>query len=185
LPRVPADAILLAAAVVEPVMAGFLRGRCPCNLGEIVMFRIAMLFAATLGLALSLNISNARAITDCPGQTPGVPGPFYVLFAIGSYQIDAAGMEKVKQAAKLAKDLYIRRVCVRGKADKQGNVDANFTLSVKRAEAVADALIKQGVDASTVMVIGKGEGFQGGVGEGINIFDNSQIDRSARISLTK
>lgn len=149
------------------------------------MIRIAMLFAATLSLALSLNITTAQAITDCPGQTPGLPGPFYVLFAIGSYQIDAAGMEKIREAAKLAKDQYIRTVCVRGKADKQGQVDANFTLSVKRAEAVENALIQQGVDPKTIKVVGKGEGFQGGIGEGINIFDNSQIDRSARISLTR
>ena len=90
-------------------------------------------------------------------------------------------MEKIRAAAKLAKDLYIRKVCVRGKADKQGNADYNLTLSVKRAEAVANALIKQGVDASTVLVVGKGEGY----GDSINIFDDSQIDRSAKISLTK
>ena len=145
------------------------------------MIRIAMLFAATLSLALSLNITNARAVTDCPPNSQGVPGPFYVLFAVGSTHIDAAGMGKIQAAAKLAKDLYIRKVCVRGKADKQGNVGANFTLSVKRAQAVADALVRQGVDASTVVVVGKGEGY----GDSINIFDNSQIDRSARISLTK
>jgi OmpA-OmpF porin, OOP family len=145
------------------------------------MIRIAMLFAPTLSLALSLNITNARAVTDCPPNSQGVPGPFYVLFAVGSTHIDAAGMEKIQAAAKLAKDLYIRKVCVRGNADKQGNVAANFTLSVKRAQAVADALVKQGVDASTVVVVGKGEGY----GDSINIFDDSQIDRSARISLTK
>lgn len=145
------------------------------------MIRIAMLFAATLGLALSLNITNARAVTDCPPNSQGVPGPFYVLFAVGSSHIDAAGMEKIQAAAKLAKDLYIRKVCVRGKADKQGNADANITLSVKRAQAVADALVKQGVDATTIAVVGKGEGY----GDSINIFDDSQIDRSARISLTK
>jgi OmpA-OmpF porin, OOP family len=145
------------------------------------MIRIAMLFAATLGLALSLNIANARAVTDCPPNSQGVPGPFYVLFAVGSTHIDAAGMEKIQAAAKLAKDLYIRKVCVRGKADKQGNAEFNFTLSVKRAQAVADALVKQGVDASTVVVVGKGEGY----GDSINVFDDSQIDRSARISLTK
>jgi outer membrane protein OmpA-like peptidoglycan-associated protein len=145
------------------------------------MIRIAMLFAATLGLALSLNITNARAVTDCPPNSQGVPGPFYVLFAVGSSHIDAAGMEKIQAAAKLAKDLYIRKVCVRGKADKQGNAEFNFTLSVKRAQAVADALVKQGVDASTVVVVGKGEGY----GDSINVFDDSQIDRSARISLTK
>ncbi len=145
------------------------------------MIRTAMLFAATLSLALSLNITNARAVTDCPPNSQGVPGPFYVLFAVGSTHIDAAGMGKIQAAAKLAKDLYIRKVCVRGKADKQGNVGANFTLSVKRAQAVADALVRQGVDASTVVVVGKGEGY----GDSINIFDDSQIDRSARISLTK
>ena len=145
------------------------------------MFRIAMLFAATLSLTFSLDISNARAITECPPHSQGVPGPFYVLFAVGSTQIDAAGMEKIRAAAKLAKDLYIRKVCVRGKADKQGNAEFNFTLSVKRAEAVANALIKQGVDATTVMVVGKGEGY----GNSINLFDDSQIDRSAKISLTK
>jgi OOP family OmpA-OmpF porin len=145
------------------------------------MIRIAMLFGATLSLALSLNITNARAVTDCPPNSQGVPGPFYVLFAVGSTHIDAAGMGKIQAAAKLAKDLYIRKVCVRGKADKQGNVAANFTLSVKRAQAVADALVRQGVDASTVVVVGKGEGY----GDSINIFDDSQIDRSARISLTK
>ena len=145
------------------------------------MFRVAIFFAATLGLALSLNVTNALAITDCPPHSQGVPGPFYVLFTVGSTKIDATGMEKVKAAAKLAKDLYIRKVCVKGKADKQGNADANFTLSVKRAEAVAAALVKQGVDASTVMVVGKGEGY----GDSLNIFDDSQIDRSAKISLTK
>jgi outer membrane protein OmpA-like peptidoglycan-associated protein len=145
------------------------------------MIRIAMLFAATLSLALSLNITNARAVTDCPPNSQGVPGPFYVLFTVGSTHIDAAGMEKIHAAAKLAKDLYIRKVCVRGKADKQGNAEANFTLSVKCAQAVADALVRQGVDASTVVVVGKGEAY----GDWINIFDDSQIDRSARISLTK
>jgi len=151
------------------------------QLGEVVMFRFAMLLAAALSLALALKIPDARAITQCPAHSQGVPGPFYVLFAVGSTQIDAPGMEKIRAAAKLAKDLYIRKVCVRGKADKQGNADYNLTLSVKRAEAVANALIKQGVDASTVLVVGKGEGY----GDSINIFDDSQIDRSAKISLTK
>jgi OmpA-OmpF porin, OOP family len=149
------------------------------QLGEIVGIRFAMLLAAAL--SLTLTISDARAITQCPAHSQGVPGPFYVLFAVGSTQIDAPGMEKIRAAAKLAKDLYIRKVCVRGKADKQGNADYNLTLSVKRAEAVANALIKQGVDASTVLVVGKGEGY----GDSINIFDDSQIDRSAKISLTK
>jgi outer membrane protein OmpA-like peptidoglycan-associated protein len=145
------------------------------------VIRNSVLFAAALCLSLSFGLSNARALTECPGQSNGVPGPFYVLFAVGSDKIDADGMAKIKQAAKLAKDLYLRTVCVRGKADKQGNAAYNFTLSVKRANAVAAALIKEGVDASVVKVVDKGEGY----GDSVNMFQDSQIDRSARISLTK
>jgi len=145
------------------------------------LFRHATWFAAAFCLSLTLGLSSARALTDCPGQSNGVPGPFYVLFAVGSSQIDADGMAKIKAAAKLAKDMYIRTVCVRGKADKQGNADYNFTLSVKRANAVAAALIKEGVDAQTVKVVDKGEGY----GDSVTLFQDSQIDRSARITLTK
>jgi outer membrane protein OmpA-like peptidoglycan-associated protein len=151
------------------------------NRGRIVMSRIGVLIAGVLGLVLTLGFSDARAATNCPPHSNGVPGPFYVLFAVGSYKIDADGMAKIKQAAKLAKDLYIRTVCVRGKADKQGNADYNLTLSAKRAHAVAAALVKEGVDAKTLLVFDKGEGY----GDSVNIMDNSQIDRSARISLTK
>jgi len=83
------------------------------------LFRNATWFAAALCLSLTLGLSGARALTDCPGQSNGVPGPFYVLFAVGSYQIDADGMAKIREAAKLAKDMYIRTVCVRGKADNR------------------------------------------------------------------
>ena len=77
------------------------------------VIRNSVLFAAALCLSLSFGLSNARALTECPGQSNGVPGPFYVLFAVGSDKIDADGMAKIKQAAKLAKDLYLRMVCVR------------------------------------------------------------------------
>ena len=145
------------------------------------MFRIGGLIAAAMALVMALGLSSANAATNCPAQSNGIPGPFYVLFAIGSYQIDAEGMAKIRQAAQLAKAQYVRTVCVRGKADKQGNADFNLTLSAKRANAVAKALIKEGVDAKTVLVIDKGEGY----GDSVDILDNSQIDRSARISLTK
>lgn len=145
------------------------------------MLRIGGSFAAAMALVIGLGLSSANAATECPGQSNGIPGPFYVLFAIGSYQIDAEGMAKIKQAAQLAKAQYVRTVCVRGKADKQGNADFNLALSAKRANAVAAALIKEGVDAKTVLVINKGEGY----GDSVDVLDNSQIDRSARISLTK
>jgi OmpA family len=137
----------------------------------------AMLEMAALGLAASA----AQAATDCPAQSPGVPGPFLVYFAVGSTRIDATGLAQIREAAARAKALYIRKVCLRGKADKQGNAQANFALSVRRAEAVAAALIRNGVDAGTVSVVGKGEAY----GDSLTFLQNSQDDRSVRISLTR
>jgi len=145
------------------------------------MIRIATMFAAALALALSLNITSAKAATDCPPPSPGAPSAIFILFAVGSYQIDADNMEKIKKAAESAKALYARRVCLRGKADKQGNADYNLQLSDKRANAVAKALIKQGVDPKVVQIIGKGEGY----GDSISLFEDSQIDRSVRITIIR
>jgi outer membrane protein OmpA-like peptidoglycan-associated protein len=144
-----------------------------------------MRFAGVLPIALAamlyLGAPIARAATDCPGQSTGVPGPFLVYFAVGSTKIDAVGLSTIREAAGRAKALYVRKVCVRGKADKQGNAQANFNLSVRRAEAVAAALVADGVDAGALVVIGKGEAY----GDSITFLQNSQEDRSVRITLTK
>jgi len=145
------------------------------------VMRLAGVLLIALASMLGLGAPLARAATDCPGQSPGVPGPFLIYFAVGSTKIDAAGLATIRDAADRAKALYIRRVCVRGKADKQGNAQANFALSVRRAEAVAAALVADGVDAGTVIVIGKGEAY----GDSMTFLQNSQEDRSVRVTLTK
>ncbi len=136
-----------------------------------------------LGLAVGLlgQAGTSYAITECPAQSRGVPGPHLIYFAVGSAKIDAAGMQKIRDAAKLAKDQYITKVCIRGKADKQGNEQANQALSLKRAQAVADALIREGVKPEYILVVGKGEAY----GDWLTMFQDSQDDRSAKISLSK
>ncbi|MGH6960583.1 MAG: OmpA family protein, partial [Dongiaceae bacterium] len=74
-----------------------------------------------------------------------------------------------------------RTVCLLGSADKQGNEKSNFALSVKRAEAVAAALEREGVAAETITVIGKGETY----GDSIKLFEDNEQDRSVKITLTK
>ena len=39
--------------------------------------------------ALSLAGASARAAGECRAQSPGVPGPSYVYFAVGSTKLDA------------------------------------------------------------------------------------------------
>ena len=68
-----------------------------------------------------------------------------------------------------------------GKADKQGDEKANAALSVKRAQAVADALVKQGVNPKYIIVVGKGEPY----GDWLKLFEDNQNDRTVKITLAK
>jgi outer membrane protein OmpA-like peptidoglycan-associated protein len=131
--------------------------------------------------ALLLAGGNAQAAGECRAQSQGVPGPSYVYFAVGSAKLDDAARQEIKEVAARAKALYIRDVCLLGSADKQGNKQANFKLSVKRAEAVAAALEKEGVAAKYITVVGKGETY----GDSIELFEDNEQDRSVKITLTK
>ena len=131
--------------------------------------------------AIMLQVGDAYAVGECRAQSPGVPGPSYVYFEVGSAKLDAKAKEELKEVANRVKAMYIRTVCLLGSADKQGDKRSNFALSVKRAEAVAAALEKEGVPAKAITVVGKGETY----GDSLKIFEDNQQDRSVKITLTK
>ena len=139
------------------------------------------LLVGLLAAVLWLAAGESHAAGECRAQSPGVPGPAYVFFAVGSTKIDATGKAEIQEVAARVKAQYIRTVCILGSADKQGDKQANFKLSVKRAEAVADALIREGVDRNAITVVGKGESY----GDSLKLFEDNQQDRSVKITLTK
>ena len=139
------------------------------------------LMLVMLAAAVTLAPGNAWAVGECRAQSPGVPGPSYVYFEVGSTKLDAKAKQDVKEVADRVKAMYIRTVCLLGSADKQGNEKSNFKLSVKRAEAVAAALEKEGVPAKAITVVGKGETY----GDWMKVFEDNQQDRSVKITLTK
>jgi len=141
--------------------------------------RLLSVFIAAAVVAVFAT--DARAATKCPSQPPSVPGPYYVFFDVGSTKINDAGMKEIKEAAQRAKAMYLTRVCMLGKADKQGDEKANAALSVKRAQAVADALVKQGVNPKYIIVVGKGEPY----GDWLKLFEDNQNDRTVKITLAK
>ena len=146
------------------------------------MRALRLLFAAAAAAAaLSFAGASARAAGECRAQSPGVPGPSYVYFAVGSTKTDDAAKKEIKEVAERVKAMYIRTVCLLGSADKQGNEKANFALSVKRAEVVAAALEREGVPAKYITVVGKGETY----GDWLKLFEDNQQDRSVKITLTK
>ena len=140
---------------------------------------MVVMLAAVAGITLAGG--NAWAVGECRAQSPGVPGPSYVYFEVGSTKLDAKAKQDIKEVADRVKAMYIRTVCLLGSADKQGNEKSNFKLSVKRAEAVAAALEKEGVAAKYIAVVGKGETY----GDWLKVFEDNEQDRSVKITLTK
>src|SRR5262249_23173329 len=78
-------------------------------------------------------------------------------FATGSAALPAASAPQLQQAAAQIKSLPAGSVIeVGGHTDNTGNAAANMTLSQRRADAVRDALIQNGV--APAMLTAKGFG---------------------------
>ena len=80
-----------------------------------------------------------------------------IFFKIGKSEISEEGMVNVKLMAKTMKANPTTKYKVAGFADKgTGSVEGNQTLSEKRAQAVYDALIAEGVEAERLEKIAMG-----------------------------
>ena len=84
-------------------------------------------------------------------------GAAAIFFKIGRSQISPEGMVNVKLMAKVIKQTPNTKYKVAGFADKgTGSVKTNQTLSEKRAQAVYDALIAEGVNPSQLEKVAMG-----------------------------
>ncbi|MGI6814735.1 OmpA family protein [Bacteroides sp. KG156] len=86
-----------------------------------------------------------------------VAGPRAIFFRIGSAKIDDYGKVNIELAAKTLKANPDKKYKVAGYCDKAtGSASFNQKLSEKRAQAVYDALIAQGVDKNQLELVGFG-----------------------------
>lgn len=79
-----------------------------------------------------------------------------IRFAHNSDQIDPASFTEIDTTAILLKQYPNNTVVVEGYTDSLGNADYNVDLSQRRAQAVANALVKRGVKAENVSAVGYG-----------------------------
>lgn len=80
-----------------------------------------------------------------------------ILFQEASAQIDqAADLEELEQLLLLLKDKTDLRILVEGHTDKVGTEKYNLDLSLRRANAVKEYLVKKGIDASRIETKGYG-----------------------------
>ena len=82
-----------------------------------------------------------------------------VLFATGKAELNPGGANKVQQLAQFLNENKDRRVEIDGYTDSVGKDDYNLDLSQRRANAVQQALVAQGIDASRISTHGYGKEF--------------------------
>lgn len=80
-----------------------------------------------------------------------------VIFASGRYELLPSARNKLSEVASaLSSGERESKIVVEGHTDSTGSADTNQELSLKRASAVRDALVAQGVNADRVSVEGFG-----------------------------
>jgi OOP family OmpA-OmpF porin len=88
---------------------------------------------------------------------PAAPQTFVVYFDFDSDAIRADGQAAVDDAIAAGKSMGMSSFSVTGHADRAGPADYNMGLSIRRAEAVRNALAGMNVAPANVSVAGRGE----------------------------
>jgi OOP family OmpA-OmpF porin len=82
---------------------------------------------------------------------------FMVFFDWDRSNLSAQALTTIKQAAAQFKTTGNARITATGHADRSGPENYNMALSLRRANAVKDALVREGVPATAISVVGRGE----------------------------
>ena len=101
------------------------------------------------GLALALSASSAGADTK-KAKTE-------VFFRFDSAELSDEAIAKLARAATDAAEDTGAKVVLEGHADPRGTAPYNVGLSIRRAEAVRDQLVKHGVSADNIILAFYGE----------------------------
>jgi hypothetical protein len=107
--------------------------------------------------ALSAPGAYAQQSATMPTSGQVEPGRYLIYFDTGQSTLDFNATRTVAQAAERYRETGVARVEVTGYTDTVGSAASNLQLSERRAEAVADELVRQGVAATDILTIGRGE----------------------------
>jgi outer membrane protein OmpA-like peptidoglycan-associated protein len=114
------------------------------------------------------NLSLMLGLTYKFGQPEAAPPPppmaapaavpsFMVFFDWDRSNLSQQALNTIQQASDQFKATGKARITATGHADRSGPDDYNMALSLRRANAVKDALVRDGVPATAISVIGRGE----------------------------
>ena len=80
-----------------------------------------------------------------------------IYFAFGDYDISSTMEDYIIYNAKLVNTLPNSKIKIEGNCDEFGTDEYNYALGLKRAKAVKDAIMAQGIDANRMTIVSFGE----------------------------
>jgi OmpA-OmpF porin, OOP family len=123
-----------------------LQGQGFQNNNLIAMLQVQMKFGAP---AQMVSAPPAPAAPQAPS--------FMVFFDWDRSDLSAQALATIRQAAGSYKTKGSARITATGHTDKSGPDDYNMALSLRRANSVKDVLVREGVPATAISVVGRGE----------------------------
>ena len=112
-----------------------------------------------LSLIASVQLKFGAAAPPPPPPAPAAvtPPSFMVFFDWDRSNLSQQALTTIRQAADAFKTKGNARITATGHTDTSGPESYNMALSLRRANAVKDALVREGVPAQAITVIGRGE----------------------------
>ena len=107
------------------------------------------------------GVTSPAAVDEAYGELsraqPARPRAFVVRFQANSNQLTADSLPVLAEALALLPSLPAAELIVIGHTDRVGTLEANDKLSLVRAQAVSELLVKAGVARELISVVGRGE----------------------------
>jgi OmpA-OmpF porin, OOP family len=107
----------------------------------------------------AFNVAMGRveaAMMPAPVAMP-MPGEYLVFFDWNRADVTPEAASILDSVVAAAKKMGDTRVVATGYTDTSGSADYNMGLSLRRAEAVKDVLVGEGIPAQNITTIGRGE----------------------------
>ncbi len=111
----------------------------------------------TTMLSIAYKFGQPAPAAPPPAAAPVAPPSFMVFFDWDRANLSEQALTTIRQAANAYKQKGNARVTATGHTDTSGTEAYNMALSLRRANAVKDALVREGVPATNISVLGRGE----------------------------